>query len=108
MAKDGAYAGLLNGSWSQTVLDEVGVDMGKNAGYKDVYDKYISKLAINSGKSFTQESMLSIYANIENTNDAKWFKSASELYALGGTYLQDALKAVPKYVAPKAEPHVIK
>ena len=52
--------------------------------------------------------MLSIYANIENTNDAKWFKSASELYALGGTYLQDALKAVPKYVAPKAEPHVIK
>jgi len=108
MAKDGAYAGLLNGSWSQTVLDEVGFDIGKNAEYKDVYDKYISKLAINSGKSFTQESMLSIYANIENTNDAKWFKSASELYALGGTYLQDALKAVPKYVAPKAEPLYIK
>ena len=108
MAKEGAYAGLVNGSWSQTVLDEVGVDMGTSNGYKDVYDKYISKLALNNGKSFTQESILSIYAQIENTNDSKWFKAASELYALGGTYLQDALKAVPKYVAPKAEPHVIK
>jgi hypothetical protein len=107
MSKTGLYA-LPNGSWSQTVLDEVGYDAGDSSYYKEIYTKYISSLATNGGTTFKQESIVSLYPTIENTRDAQWFKSAAELYGLGGTYLADALKTVPKYIAPKVEPHVVK
>jgi len=107
VAKAGGYA-IPNGSWSDAILDEAGYEMNKNEYYKDIYTKYIANLAANNGASFTQQAIISLEPKIEDTPDAKWFRSAANLYALGGTYLQDALKATPKYVAPKPETHVIK
>lgn len=93
-------------TWSAVVLNEVESDQATGESYKTIYDKYISALAKNDGKRFDEQTMASLAASdgvkdIDNTLDAKFFKTAEDLYRVGETYLVDAMAGMAKYVAPK-------
>lgn len=108
------YSGGEGGTWKDVILNETSTATEFPGGsYKLIYDTYISSLAKNSGKYFDEARMIELASekgvnNINNTVDAKFFKSAEDLYRIGGTYLADAMAQMEKYVPPPPPPKVVK